>query len=212
MTLPPLYAVLDAEVAAAYGWTLDDLARACLDGGARFLQLRAKAVPSPALHALAARLVALAAPYEALVVVNDRADVARLTGASGVHVGQDDLDPSDARRVVGADRLVGVSTHTTAQVAAAAASPADYIAVGPVFGTRTKATGYAPVGLDLVASAAATRRPVVAIGGITLERAAEAIAAGAASVAVIADLLSDGDPRARVAAFLARLPAGGGTL
>lgn len=205
MRLPALYAVLDAEVAAAHGWTLPALARAVLAGGARLLQVRAKTLPSGELLAISRSVVAEAAAAGAVVIVNDRADVALAAGASGVHVGQDDLSPSDARRIVGPERLVGISTHTSAQVAAACDSDADYIAVGPVFGTRTKQTGYDPVGLERVGEAAATGRPVVAIGGITLGNAASVLAAGATSVAVISDLLAGGDPEARTRALVERL-------
>lgn len=212
MRLPPVYAVLDVDVAAAHGRAPLDLARAYVDGGVRFLQVRGKALSSAALLDLASAVVALARPCEGRVVVNDRADVAVIAGASGVHVGQEDLSPEDARAVVGNDRLVGVSTHTPAQIERAAISAADYIAVGPVFGTRTKDTGYEPVGLGLVRLAAASGKPVVAIGGITLARAPEVIAAGAASLAVISDLLAHGDPREAAAAFVARLSGRAGTL
>lgn len=212
MILPPLYAVLDADVAARFGWTVPDLARACLDGGARLLQVRAKALTSSDLLRICDEVVALGGSYAARVIVNDRADVARLCGAAGVHVGQDDLAPEDARRIVGADAIVGVSTHTHLQIAAAAATSADYVAVGPVFGTDTKDTGYTPVGLDLVGAAAASGRPVVAIGGITLDRAEAALTAGATSLAVISDLVAHGDPAARVRAFVDRLQAREATL
>ena len=142
----------------------------------------------------------------AQLIINDRADIARLSGAAGVHVGQDDLSVDEARAVVGADAIVGLSTHDDAQVGAAARTRATYIAVGPVYGTVTKDTGYGARGLELVRRAAATGRPVVAIGGITLERAPEVIAAGAASVAVISDLLVGNDPEHRVRQFLGRLP------
>jgi thiamine-phosphate pyrophosphorylase len=136
--------------------------------------------------------------------VNDRADLALMSGAAGVHVGQDDLAPSAARQLLGPGAIVGYSTHTAAQVEAASTEPVTYIAVGPVFGTRTKATGYEPVGLGLVAEAARLSRglPVVAIGGITLETAPAVVRAGAASVAVITDLLEGGDPAARVRRFI----------
>jgi thiamine-phosphate pyrophosphorylase len=212
LILPPLYAVLDADVAARFGWTIPDLARACLDGGARLFQVRGKALGSSELLELASAVVRLARPYGATVIVNDRPDVARLADASGVHVGQDDLTPDDARRIVGEEAIVGVSTHTRDQIAEAVRTTADYIAVGPVFGTDTKDTGYTPVGLDLVGHAAASGRPVVAIGGITLARAEAVLAAGATSVAVISDLVSHGDPRVRVRAFVDRLPARGATL
>jgi thiamine-phosphate pyrophosphorylase len=212
LIFPPLYAVLDADVAARFGWTIPDLARACLDGGARLLQVRGKSLPSSELLQVASTVVELGVPYGATVIVNDRADIARLSTAAGVHVGQDDLAPADARGIVGADAIVGVSTHTRDQIARAIGSTCDYLAVGPVFGTGTKDTGYTAVGLGLVSSAAASGRPVVAIGGITLERAEAVLAAGATSVAVISDLVAHGDPHARVRAFVSRLPARGATL
>jgi thiamine-phosphate pyrophosphorylase len=180
-----------------------DLARAFLDGGARVLQLRAKDLPSGALLELADALVELATDYEAIVIVNDRVDVARLSGAGGVHVGQEDLPPSTAREQLGPDAVVGFSTHTVTQIEAALREPVSYIAVGPVFGTSTKETGYTAVGLDLVSTAARMVGPipVVAIGGVTLDNARSAIDAGATSAAVISDLLV-GNPAERVKAFL----------
>ena len=134
------------------------------------------------------------------MIVNDRADIARLGGADGVHVGQDDLSPAMARQVLGGEAIVGLSTHSIEQVRAASRLPIDYIAVGPIFGTTSKETGYGGVGTTLVREArallseAGLETPIVAIGGITLERAASVIDAGASSVAVISDLLSTGDP------------------
>lgn len=207
--LPRLYAILDADVAAGAGWALLDLAAACLRGGARFLQVRAKTASGAWLLDTTSAIVALARAEGAIVIVNDRADVARLAGADGVHVGQDDLAPASVRPIVGTEHLVGISTHTLEQVEAAVLEPVDYIAIGPVFGTSTKATGYEAVGLEGVRAAARTADarglPVVAIGGITLERAAGAIEARAASVAVISDLLAGGDPEARVREYVRRL-------
>jgi thiamine-phosphate pyrophosphorylase len=197
---------VDVHIASKAGWKPLDLGRAFLDGGARVLQLRAKDLPSGAFLELADALVTLTGDYEAIVIVNDRVDVARLSGADGVHVGQEDLPPGAAREQLGPEAVVGFSTHTVAQIEAALREPVSYIAVGPVFGTSTKETGYSAVGLDLVA--AATRmnglRPVVAIGGVTLANARSAIDAGASSVAVISDLLV-GDPAERVKAFLRTL-------
>jgi thiamine-phosphate pyrophosphorylase len=165
--------------------------------------LRAKKLASGAFLDLSEALVGIAKPFGAAVVVNDRADVARLAGAAGVHVGQGDLRPRDARTLLGSEALVGLSTHTLQQVDAALGEPISYLAVGPVFGTGTKDTGYAPVGLELVAAAAsrAGALPLVAIGGIDLARAPDVIQAGAASVAVISDLLTD-DPSGRVRDYL----------
>jgi thiamine-phosphate pyrophosphorylase len=201
--LSVLHAIVDVDVAARAGWKPIELARAFLDGGARVLQIRAKGLPSGAFLDLSDALVALAHEYEAGIIVNDRVDVARLSGAAGVHVGQEDLPPAAARVQLGPAAIIGFSTHTVAQVEAAMQEPISYIAVGPVFGTATKDTGYDAVGLDLVSAAArlAGSIPVVAIGGVKLENARTAIEAGASSVAVISDLLA-GDPVERVKAFL----------
>ena len=179
MSLSRLYAVLDTGMAVGRGWTVADLGQAFLDGGAQLIQLRAKHLDARALLDAADRLVRLAEPAGARIIVNDRADVAAMCGAAGVHVGQEDLAPR--------------------------------IAVGPIYGTTTTDTGYTAVGLDLVrhAAKAGDTRPIVAIGGITLARAAEVLAAGAASVAVISDLLGTGDPTRRVAEFLAQLSGSG---
>jgi thiamine-phosphate pyrophosphorylase len=204
-----LNAILDADAAARAGWPILDLAAAYLAGGARFLQLRAKSMAGDAFLATAAALVQLAHRQGARVIVNDRADIARLADADGVHVGQDDLTPEAVRSIVSDVAMVGVSTHTADQIDRAVVQPVNYVAVGPVFGTSTKATGYAAIGLDRVRDAArraaGRHLPLVAIGGITLENAPSVLAAGAASVAVISDLLSTGDPEARVRAFVERL-------
>jgi thiamine-phosphate pyrophosphorylase len=210
----PLNAIVDLEVAARAGWDAVDLAAAFLRGGARFLQIRAKEASGGEFLAISTRVVELAHGHDALVVVNDRADIACLAGADGVHVGQDDLAPRDVRRVVGDRAIVGLSTHTVDQLTEAVRQPVTYVAIGPVFGSVTKATGYDAVGLDMVRAAAACARqanlPLVAIGGITLNTAASVLQAGAASVAVIGDLLASGDPEARVRAFLERLDNRGG--
>jgi thiamine-phosphate pyrophosphorylase len=208
---PPLAAILDADTASRAGWRLLDLAGAYLKGGARLLQVRAKGASGASFLEAASAIVALAHREGGLVIVNDRADIARLSGADGVHVGQDDLALAMVRAIVGDDAIVGLSTHTPEQLDAACRAPAgpSYVAIGPVFSTATKQTGLDALGLDAVRAAAAVTRarglPLVAIGGITLDRAADVIRAGAASVAVISDLLSTGDPEARVRAYVLRL-------
>jgi len=201
--LPCIYPLVDVDLCRAR--RLDPLAvlAALLEGGATFIQLRDKDPSSGARLARADAAIALTRPAGARLIVNDRADLARLAGADGVHVGQEDLPVEEARRIVGPGAIVGISTHDEEQIAAAVRTSATYIAVGPIYGTLSKDTGYSARGLALVRhAAAATALPVVAIGGITLERAPEVIAAGAASVAVISDLLTGGDPAARTRAFL----------
>jgi thiamine-phosphate pyrophosphorylase len=209
MSLSPLNVILDADAAGRAGWGMIDLADACLAGGARFLQVRAKHASSGWLVDIAGALVERAHRVGAVVIVNDRADVAVLARADGVHVGQDDLPPTLVRRVIGGQAVVGFSTHGVDQVERALDEQLSYVAIGPVFETSTKATGYRPLGLDGVRDAADRARtrglPVVAIGGITLERAPGVLAAGASAVAVISDILAGGDPASRVRAYLERL-------
>jgi thiamine-phosphate pyrophosphorylase len=186
------------------GWAPLDLLRAYLDAGATFIQVRAKRLESGAFLELCDAAVSAARPFGAQLIVNDRVDVARMAGAAGVHVGQDDVAPTNARDLLGPDAIVGFSTHSVDQIDAAVREPVSYIAVGPIFGTRSKDTGYHAVGLDLVREAA--RRsgslPIVAIGGITLDTAESVLTAGASSVAIIGDLLATGNPRSRAASYL----------
>jgi thiamine-phosphate pyrophosphorylase len=204
----PLYCILDTALAIEQGYAPVDLARRFFDGGAQLLQLRAKDAPAGQLLAWADAICAAARVHQARVFINDRADIALMSGAHGVHVGQDDVPPRAIRNAAaGAALEIGLSTHTAAQISAAANEPIDYIAIGPVFGTATKATGHAPGGLELVQTAAtgSAGRPVVAIGGITLASAPSVLRAGASVVAVISDLLSTGDPSARVQEYLKAL-------
>ncbi len=203
-----LYAIVDADVCAAAGRAPLDVARAFLSAGAMFLQLRCKGLASGPFLDLANAIQAEALTAGAMLIVNDRADVAALSGAAGLHVGQTDLSPRDARAVIGAAAVLGLSTHSPGQWAAALREPVSYVAIGPVFGSVTKQTGYEAVGLSTVrrisSEAAARGVPTVGIGGITIDNAISVIDAGAASVAVISDLLT-GDPHTRCREFLRAL-------
>jgi thiamine-phosphate pyrophosphorylase len=204
-----LYAIVDAEVAARAHWRVPDLADAYLQAGVRFLQLRAKNAAARDVLAWT-EAIAQRAGADSWIIVNDRVDVALAAGTRHVHLGQDDLPVEHARALLGPDAVIGVSTHTSAQIADACRATVDYFAVGPIFGTRTKDTGYAPVGTPLVSearqhAAAHGALPLVAIGGITLATAASVIEAGADAVVVISDLLVDGAPEARARAFLRTL-------
>lgn len=181
------------------------LASAFLDAGAGLLQVRQKSGSSRALLSLVRGIVADANSRRAGVIVNDRSDVAALAGAAGVHVGQTDLPVDAVKSIAGNHSFVGVSTHTRSQVDEALAGPADYIAVGPVFRTATKETGYEPRGLELIRYASGKGKPVVAIGGISIANAHAVIEAGAASIAVISDLLASGDPEGRMREYLEAL-------
>jgi thiamine-phosphate pyrophosphorylase len=189
-----LYAIVDAEVLVARGLALEDLARELRAAGVELVQYRnKKGTPQEVLRG-AGILREVFAGSGCRLIMNDRADLAVLAGFDGVHVGQGDLLPEDARRVVGPDRIVGVSTHTESQVRVAQSSGADYVAIGPVFATDTKADAEQVVGLEGVRRARAlTTKPLVAIGGITRANARSVIDAGADSVAVISALLAPGE-------------------
>jgi thiamine-phosphate pyrophosphorylase len=201
----PLYAIVDVDLCRLRGLDPHDVASAFLRGGARLLQVRQKSGGSADLLAIVRHAVRAGAALGARVVVNDRADVAALAGAAGVHVGQTDLPLDDVLAIAGAGAFCGVSTHTPAQLDEALAGPAAYVAVGPIFRTGTKDTGYDPQGMALVRLASGRGKPIVAIGGITLPRARAVLEAGASAVAVISDLLVGDDPEARIREYLAAL-------
>ena len=207
--LPRLYCIVDRETLDARAMSVGVFARELRDAGARLLQYRDKVSGPQEVLRAAAEISAVFAGVEATLVMNDRADLAVLAGWSGVHVGQGDLLPRDARRVLGGNSrfpagmterkakasgsVVGVSTHTEEQVRVADASVADYVAVGPVFGTSTKLDAEPVVGLEGVRRARAlTEKPLVAIGGITLQNARSVVDSGADSVAVIGGLFVEG--------------------
>lgn len=192
-----LYLVIDSEVD---GRPADAVVEAALRGGVDLVQLREKERSDQDIVAAGMRLRALRDEHDALLVVNDRPDLALACGADAVHVGQDDEAIESVRGTVGHDLLVGVSTHSPAQVAAALASDVDYFAVGPVYATPTK-PGREPVGLELVRHAAsvADERPWFAIGGIEPGNVGEVAAAGASRVAVVRAIRDAHDPRAAAA-------------
>jgi thiamine-phosphate pyrophosphorylase len=199
--LPPLYAIVDP---LDTGRDPVELARAMLAGGATVLQLRLKDRPPRAVWQAARAIAALAAAAGARLLVNDRPDVAAAAGAAGVHLGQGDVPPAVAARLLPASAWVGVSTHDPAQVAAAAALGVSYVAVGPIFATASKRGALPARGVDLVRQARQlTDRPLVAIGGLTPENAGAVRAAGADSIAMIAALVRAPDVAAVVRAALA---------
>ena len=203
LVLPRLYVILDAGMLTE---PAGETAQKLMNAGVKLLQYREKNAAARELWKESRSIVEPARRAKCTLIVNDRPDVAFLAGADGVHVGQDDLDAEQARKVIGPDRWVGVSTHNLEQFEKAAASSADYIAVGPVFQTSSKANPDPVVGTDLLRRVRAlSEKPIVAIGGITLDRAAEVLEAGADSVAVISDILKSKDPAAMAREFIRRL-------
>ncbi|MFB3153892.1 MAG: thiamine phosphate synthase [Candidatus Acidiferrales bacterium] len=203
LTLPRFYAVIDRSIRPDL--SLQQIARVLAGAGVRLVQLRAKQASGGALLAEAKELRSLLPP-EVSLIVNDRADVAQLSRAAGVHLGQDDLPVSVARRLLGPDKLIGFSTHNLEQIEAAASAPVDYLAFGPIFPTATKADTQPMVGCaGLREVRKRTSKPLVAIGGITAANAAQAIEAGADSVAVISGWLAAEDIPARLEEFRSAL-------
>ena len=199
LALARFYAIIDRSIRPER--PLDDIARVLAEAGVRLIQLRAKQATSQVLLAEARRLLSLLPP-ESLLIVNDRADVAELAGAAGVHLGQDDLPVAEARALLGSGKLIGFSTHNPEQLAAADRLGPDYVAYGPVFPTASKAAPEPVVGLDgLRAARRLTAKPLVAIGGITAGNAAAVLEAGADSVALISDWLGADDMAGRLGQF-----------
>ena len=206
LVFPPLYAIIDAALLKTSELLFAEM---MAESGVELLQYRNKRATSRELfeasQSISARLSRLSqlGRYEPRFIVNDRADIAFLVNAQGVHVGQEDLNVEDARNVVGQDRWIGVSTHSLEQLKAADKTSANYIAFGPIFPTQSKENPDPVVGLDLLREARKhTRKPLVSIGGITLERAAETFRAGADSLAVVRDLIASENPVARAGLFL----------
>lgn len=205
LVLPKLYVILDAALIPSDEL---ELALKLADAGVRLLQYRNKAATSRRVFETSKRLAAHLGPRGVSFIVNDRPDIAVMAGATGVHVGQDDLDVEAARRVVGDDKWIGLSTHNIEQFRRAVTTSADYVAVGPVFQTSTKANPDPTIGVEAIRQVRAlTDKPIVAIGGITLENAPQVIQSGADSVAVISDILRAADPVDRARRYLSALDA-----
>jgi len=207
LVFPPLYAIIDAALLKKTSEL--SFVEMMAESGVELLQYRNKRASSRELfeasQSISATLSRLAKPglYKPRFIVNDRADIAVLANAQGVHVGQQDLNVEEARAIVGPDNLVGVSTHSLEQLDAADKTSADYIAFGPIFPTSSKENPDPVVGLDLLREARQhTQKPIVVIGGITLQRAAEVFRAGADSLAVARDLIASENPAARAQLFL----------
>jgi thiamine-phosphate pyrophosphorylase len=198
---PSLYVVLDQQLMKT---PVVKCAKDLVAAGVELIQYRAKDLSPRAYFATCSTLAEALANANARLIINDRPDIAAMVGAGGVHVGQDDLAPGDARKICGSGRWVGVSTHNLDQVRAAANALVDYIALGPIFPTFTKKQPDPVVGASLIREARRlTQKPLVAIGGITLDRVPEVFAAGANSIAVIRDLLEARDAASRAREFLA---------
>jgi len=200
--LDPVYPLTHCPNAA--GASHVGLARSFLQGGSRFFQFRAKDLPDRLLYEELREVAVECARHQARFIVNDRPDLALAGEAAGVHLGQTDLPVGVARRLLGNDAIIGLSTHTEQQFLEALREEVDYVAIGPVFESRTKPGANQPVGCETLARLTSmTQLPVVAIGGITLENVSQVWEAGAASAAVISDIVGSPDPSLRIRQYFA---------
>ncbi len=206
IALPKIYPITNAELS---GLPHEEQVRLLLDGGATFIQVREKGAPSGDFFRSAAAAVQIGHERGAKIIINDRVDIALVTGADGVHLGQDDLHPEEARKILGPAAIIGFSTHSMEQALSAMSFPIDYIAIGPVFDTRTKSDPDPVVGVEGIRNVrqAIGHIPLVAIGGIRLENVSDVLSAGADSAAVISDIVGErGNISRRMAEFLGSSP------
>ncbi|GAB4297965.1 MAG: thiamine phosphate synthase [Myxococcota bacterium] len=195
--LSKLYGILDT--ASLYGVTPIEVIDAFIEAGVTIVQIRHKG-DSKSFYQIVETALKAAEDSITKITINDRPDIALITQAAGVHLGQDDLPPSVARKILGDDAVIGISTHTIEQLRTAAKEPVDYISFGPIFESFTKKGGNKPLGLEMLtlAKQLCLSKPIVAIGGITLKNISQAISAGADSAAIISDIYNAEDPVARI--------------
>ncbi|MEK6304321.1 MAG: thiamine phosphate synthase [Acidobacteriota bacterium] len=200
LVVPKVYPITDVRISRlSHAEQVERLAA----GGATLIQLREKVASPREFYDAALEAMHTARRLHVRIIINDRVDIAMAVNADGVHLGQQDLPPGHARRLLGETRIVGLSTHSVEQAVEADRAPVDYIAVGPVFATSTKENPDEVVGLEALAEIRRLiSKPLVAIGGVVLWSAGSAIDAGADSVAVISDLFSTGDISGRIREFI----------
>ncbi len=198
----PLYAIFD--LSQSRGRPLSTILQDLLAGGVGIIQLRAKETAAKEFLRLAREMRGLTRPAGCLFIVNDRLDIALAAQADGVHLGQEDLPLAIARKLMGREKIIGISTHDLAQAKEAERGGADYIGFGPIFGTFTKDTGYSPRGLAMLKEIRkAVKIPIVAIGGITENNIPQVREAGADAAAIISDLMGAEDVAGKVKRILA---------
>jgi len=203
ISIPRLYPITDARLA---GLSHREQVERLAAGGATFIQLREKLAAPREFYESALEAMKVARRLGVQIIINDRVDIAMAVAADGVHLGQDDLPPERVRALVGQSRIIGFSTHNLKQALEADSTPVDYIAIGPVFQTSTKEKTDPVVGLEALSEIKhRVSKPLIAIGGITLDHAQEVIAAGADSLAIISDLYLTGDIAGRARQYFERL-------
>lgn len=192
LSLDRFYPIVDSGLLANGGLDPLEVTRTLVAAGARLLQFRHKAPYTREVYEQARAIGEIVQRAGGSYIINDRVDIALMLGANGVHVGQDDLPPSAVRKIAGDKLLIGYSTHNEQQLRAGNLEPVDYLAIGPIYGTASKENPDPVVGVGQMRRLRPlTEKPLVAIGGITRERAPEVLAAGADSLAVLSDIVSD---------------------
>jgi len=197
--LPRIYPITDTSISGlSHSEQIERLAA----GGATLIQMREKRASPREFYRMALDAMTIATKLGVQIIVNDRVDIAVAVDADGVHLGQDDLPPERARVLLGKSRIIGFSTHSLEQAIAADSAPIDYIAIGPIFNTASKEKPDPVVGASAISAIKPhLKKPLVAIGGITLDTVSEVIAAGADSVAIISDLLTAKDITQRMRTY-----------
>ncbi len=203
--IPKFYPIIDASI--AHISKIEDIVKMIIEGGARIIQLRAKDVSTrdfiEAARIIKQTIKPIAKKNKIKFIINDRVDIAMLICSDGVHLGQDDLPIKEARKILGKNKVIGISTHNIKEAVLAEKLGADYISFGPIFATSTKNDAQKPKGIDgLKKAREAVKTPIVAIGGITLENVKDVYNAGADSVAVISDILKSKDIKKKVHNFI----------
>lgn len=192
-----IYVILDSKLAGKNHY---EIARDAISGGARVIQLREKHRSRHEVLALARELRFLTRSHGVTFIINDDAELAAEIDADGLHIGQEDISPSEARRIIGPSRILGLSTHTLEQAQRAAHEPVDYISVGPVYPTQTKENPWPTVGVELIRTVRRhTSHVITAIGGIREEHVRELVLAGAHNIAMIGEIMTAPDIRCKVA-------------
>jgi thiamine-phosphate pyrophosphorylase len=203
----PLYFVTDHNLTG--GRPQLDVVRSALAGGIRMVQYRDKELPGETFAQEAAAVLRECRAYGALLILNDRVEIVKAIGADGVHLGQDDMDPREARRILGSKAIIGLSTHTREEVEAAQGLPLDYINIGPMFPTATKDhSQYGALGLAKVLELSRLNRfPFTTMGGIKKSHLAELFRSGIRTVAMVTEISQAPDPAAKVRELLAEIPS-----
>ncbi|MBW8890284.1 MAG: thiamine phosphate synthase [Fibrobacteres bacterium] len=206
--LPPLYFVTDHNLTG--GRPQADVIAAALEGGVRLVQYRDKDLPDSGFEREARAALELCRRYGALLLINDRVHIALTLGADGVHLGQEDMPPEEARRLLGPKAIIGLSTHNRKELLAAQGQPLDYVNIGPMFPTATKDhSRYGALGADAVLELAGlSRHPSTTMGGIKRSHLRSLFARGVATVAMVTEISLAPDPATRVRELLAEIEAG----